>query len=65
MLVGENSIKWYAVTDAFMGTGLEAWFTNHTNYIPVFEELGVSPFYEGMPASAKVAHRLHDLWLWC
>ena len=54
MLVGA-CIKWYAVTDAFMGTGLETWFTNHLNYIPVFEELGVSPFYEGMPASAKVA----------
>ena len=38
-----------------MGAGLETWFTNHLNYIPVFEELGVSPFYEGMPASAKFA----------
>jgi MFS family permease len=54
MLIGA-CIKWYAVDEAFMGTGLEAWFTNHLNYIPVFEELGVSPFYEGMPASAKFA----------
>ena len=54
MLVGAV-IKWYAVTDAFIGTGLETWFTNNLNYIPVFDELGVSPFYEGMPASAKFA----------
>ena len=54
MLVGAV-IKWYAVSDAFIGSGLEVWFTNHLNYIPVFDELGVSPFYEGMPASAKLA----------
>ncbi len=30
-------------------------FTNHLNYIPGFDELGVSPFYEGMPASAKLS----------
>ena len=54
MLIGAI-IKWYAVTDAFAGSGLETWFTNHLNYIPVFDELGVSPFYEGMPASAKFA----------
>ena len=29
-------------------------FTNPLNYIPGFEELGVAPFYKGMPASAKV-----------
>ena len=54
MLVGAI-IKWYAVSDSFVGTGLEKWFTEHLNYIPLFDELGVSPFYEGMPASAKVA----------
>ena len=54
MLIG-GLIKYYAVTEAFMGSGVEAWFTNHLNYIPVFQELGVAPFYEGMPASAKVA----------
>ncbi len=52
MLVGAT-INWYALTDAFMGSGLEVWFTNHLNYIPGFDELGISPFYEGMPASAK------------
>ncbi|MBR3014291.1 MAG: MFS transporter [Bacteroidaceae bacterium] len=54
MLVGAI-IKWYAVSEAFMGTGLETWFNTHLNYIPLFDELGVSPFYEGMPASAKLA----------
>ena len=54
MLVGA-SINWYAVTDMFQGSNLEHWFNTHLNYIPVFEELGVSPFYEGMPASAKFA----------
>ncbi len=54
MLVGAI-IKWYAVSEAFMGSGLETWFTNNLNYIPVFDELGVSPFYRGMPASAKLA----------
>lgn len=54
MLLGAI-VKWYAVTDSFMGSGLETWFNDHLNYIPVFDELGVSPFYEGMPASAKFA----------
>ena len=54
MLIG-GLIKYYAVTEAFMGSGVEAWFNDHLNYIPVFQELGVAPFYKGMPASAKVA----------
>ncbi|MBR4240553.1 MAG: MFS transporter [Prevotella sp.] len=54
MLVGAI-IKWYAVSESFMNSGLETWFTNNLNYIPIFDELGVSPFYEGMPASAKFA----------
>lgn len=54
MLIGA-SINWYAVTEAFQGTSLEAWFNNNLNYIPGFDELGISPFYEGMPASAKFA----------
>lgn len=52
MLVGAT-INWYALTDGFLGSGLDRWFTDHLNYIPVFDELGISPFYEGMPASAK------------
>lgn len=54
MLVGA-SINWYALTDAFKGSGLDVWFTNNLNYIPGFDELGISPFYEGMPASAKLS----------
>ena len=54
MLIGA-CIKWYAVSDGFVGSGLETWFTNNLNYIPLFDELGVSPFYQGMPASAKFA----------
>ena len=68
MLVGAV-IKWYAVTDSFAGSGLEQWFTNNLNYIPLFDELGISPFFgpkteivngmeitiPGMPASAKLA----------
>ncbi len=48
-------IKYYAISESFIGSGLETWFTNNLNHIPVFEQLGVSPFYEGMPASAKLA----------
>ena len=52
MLIGAT-INWYAVTDMFAQSGLHTWFTNHLNYIPGFDELGISPFYDGMPASAK------------
>lgn len=52
MLVGAT-INWYALTDGFLGSSLDTWFTEHLNYIPVFDELGISPFYERMPASAK------------
>ncbi|MBQ2951424.1 MAG: MFS transporter [Prevotella sp.] len=54
MLIGAV-INWYAVTESFMGSSLEVWFTNNLNYIPGFYELGISPFYLGMPASAKFA----------
>ena len=54
MLVGAT-INWYAVTEMFMGSSLETWFNNNLNYIPGFDELGISPFYCGMPASAKFA----------
>mgnify|MGYP003309187902 CR=1 FL=1 len=54
MLVGAG-IEYYAISESFMGSGLENWFNGHLNYIPGFDELGVSPFYQGMPASAKLA----------
>ena len=54
MLVG-GIVKYFAVSKSFIGSGAEAWFTDNLNYIPLFDELGVSPFYRGMPASAKLA----------
>lgn len=54
MLVGAI-INWYAVTETFQGSALDTWFTNNLNYIPGFDELGISPFYRGMPSSAKFA----------
>ncbi|RRD80431.1 MFS transporter [Alloprevotella sp. OH1205_COT-284] len=54
MLIGAT-INWYAVTDTFQGSALDVWFTNNLNYIPGFDELGISPFYLGMPSSAKFA----------
>ncbi len=56
MLLGA-CIKWYAVSETFMGSGLEAWFTNHLNWAPLFglDWLDILPFAEGMPASAKFA----------
>lgn len=54
MLVG-GLIKYYAISESFINSSADLWFTNHLNYIPGFDELGVSPFYEGMPSSAKLA----------
>ena len=54
MVVGAV-INWYALTESFIGSGLENWFNTHLNYIPGFQELGIAPFYEGMPASAKLS----------
>ena len=54
MLTG-GCIKYYAISESFMGSQLEVWFNQNLNHIPLFEQLGVSPFYEGMPASAKLA----------
>ena len=54
MLVGAT-INWYAVTESFAGSSVEHWFAHHLNYIPIFDELGVAPFYAGMPPSAKLS----------
>ena len=49
-------IKFYACSDAFVGTELEAWFTNHLNWNGNLPIIGtILPFAEGMPASAKLA----------
>jgi MFS family permease len=55
MLVG-GLIKYYAVSDAFFGSGLETWFTNNLNWHTGIKFIDdVLPFYQGMPASAKMA----------
>lgn len=56
MLIGA-CIKWYAVSESFIGSSMEAWFNNHLNWGAPFgqEWLDVLPFAEGMPASAKLA----------
>ncbi|MCK9301956.1 MAG: MFS transporter [Bacteroidales bacterium] len=54
MLIGA-CIKWYAVSENFIGSSTDVWFTNNLNYIPGFDELKISPFYRGMPSSAKLA----------
>ena len=56
MLIGA-CIKWYAVSDIFVGSGVETWFTNNLNWTAPFgiEWLDVLPFAADMPASAKVA----------
>ena len=55
MLVG-GLIKFYAVSDAFVGTGLENWFTTHLNWNGNLPIIGtILPFAEGMPASSKLA----------
>ena len=54
MLVGAT-INWYAVTERFSGKWTSNLVYHNLNYIPGFDELGISPFYRGMPASAKFA----------
>lgn len=54
MVVGAL-INYYALTDAFLESSLKVWFDTHLNHIPVFDWMGVSPFYESMPASAKLS----------
>ena len=55
MLIG-GILKFYAVSDMFKGTGLEAWFTTHLNWNGDLPIIGaILPFADGMPASAKLA----------
>ena len=62
MLAG-GLIKYYAISESFVGidemgnhTGLYNWFTNNLNWhtgVGFIDD--ILPFYQGMPASAKVA----------
>ena len=55
MLFG-GLIKFYAVSDYFVGTSLETWFTNNLNWNGELPVIGaILPFAAGMPASAKLA----------
>ena len=55
MLVG-GLIKFYAVSEAFMGTSLETWFNTHLNWNVNIPFIGdILPFADGMPGSAKLA----------
>lgn len=55
MLVG-GLIKFYAVSEYFIGSSMETWFTNHLNWHTGIDFIdNVLPFYQGMPASAKLA----------
>ena len=55
MLVG-GLIKYFAISEAFIGSSLETWFTDNLNWhtgVGFIDD--ILPFYRGMPASAKVA----------
>lgn len=52
MLVGA-SINYFALTDMFIGSGLERWFTDNLNFTGFLGD--ITPFTSGMPASAKLS----------
>ena len=55
MLIG-GLIKFYACSEAFIGTSIEQWFTNNLNWNGELPVIGaILPFCAGMPASAKLA----------
>ena len=55
MLFG-GLIKFYACSEAFIGSSLETWFTNNLNWNGELPVIGaILPFAAGMPASAKLA----------
>lgn len=52
MVVG-SFINYYALTDAFAGSGLEKFMDNFVNLPNAW--WNITPFYDGMPASAKLS----------
>lgn len=52
MLIGA-SINWFALTDAFDGSSLATFFDNSLNLPDAW--WNVTPFFKGMPASAKLS----------
>lgn len=52
MVIGALT-KYYAVSEAFIGSSVESWLNTNLNF--PLEWWNFTPFYEGMPASAKMA----------
>lgn len=52
MLIGAG-INYFALTDAFTSSGLHTWIENNLNLPTAW--WNVTPFFEGMPASAKLS----------
>ena len=53
VMVAGALIKYYAVSEGFGGSAAQAWFDTHLNLPEAW--WNVTPFYEGMPGSAKLA----------
>ncbi|MDE6578309.1 MAG: MFS transporter [Muribaculaceae bacterium] len=53
VMLGGGFINYYALTDAFQGSGIEN-FMNHFVNLPD-TWWNITPFYDGMPASAKLS----------
>ena len=52
MVVGA-SINYYALTEGFDASSIKVWFDNNLN-LPL-AAWNITPFYDGMPASAKLS----------
>ena len=52
MLIG-GAINYYAVSEGFIGSTAETWFNNNLNFPETW--WNITPWFVGMPASAKVA----------
>ena len=52
MLIG-GAINYYAVSEGFAGSAIETWFSNNLNLPQAW--WNITPWFAGMPASAKVA----------
>ena len=52
MLIG-GAINYYAVSEGFIGSAAETWFNNNLNFPETW--WNITPWFVGMPASAKVA----------
>lgn len=53
VMVAGASINYYALTEGFEASSLKVWFDNNLN-LPL-AAWNVTPFYDGMPASAKLS----------